>query len=132
MYDNNNELLYEGEFLNSLPHGFGMSYNNGKLLYIGKWNNNFYHGYGLLINDDNNKYGLFQEGKLIEEKIHIPLNFQKYINKSKSKNPIKTNIKPVNNIIVSNPFNSIIPNPIIKKSSPKKHLYTPINVFLHK
>jgi len=79
MYDINGDLIYEGEFLNSFPHGLGISYSNGKVLYVGKWNQNLYHGYGLLIENNTNKYGLFQEGVLVEQINKIPASFNKYI-----------------------------------------------------
>ena len=80
--DINNELIYEGEFLNSLPHGFGISYVNGSISYVGKWNQNYYHGHGLLIENNSYRYGVFQEGKLVEQLYKIPQKLQKYINKS--------------------------------------------------
>lgn len=81
IYDINNELIYSGEFLNSLPHGFGISYLNGNIIYVGNWNQNYYHGYGLLIDNNIHKYGLFQEGNLVEQIYKIPKKFHKYINK---------------------------------------------------
>ena len=61
LFNVNKELLYEGEFLNSLPHGFGKSYCNNLISYVGLWNQNFYHGHGLLIDNNTNKYGLYRQ-----------------------------------------------------------------------
>ena len=80
MYDADGNLIYEGDFLNNLPHGFGISYYNGKILYVGKWNQNLYHGHGLLIDNNTNKYGLFQEGMLVEQITKIPTKLYRYIN----------------------------------------------------
>jgi hypothetical protein len=83
IYNNFNNLIYEGDFLNNLPHGFGISYVNGEILYVGNWNENFYNGYGLLIENNVNKYGLFQEGILIEQINMIPHKFLKFIKRNK-------------------------------------------------
>ena len=88
IFNINEELLYEGEFLNSLPNGFGKSYLNGTVHYVGMWHQNYYHGYGLLIEDTVNKYGLYQEGILVEQINHIPRKFYKYIDKTQNQTQI--------------------------------------------
>jgi len=84
IFNVNEELLYEGEFLNSLPNGFGKSYLNGTVHYVGMWHQNYYHGYGLLIEDEDNKYGLYQEGILVEKINNIPRKLYKYTSKTKN------------------------------------------------
>ena len=79
MYNENGDKIYEGDFLNNLPHGFGISYSETKILYVGKWNQNLYHGHGLLVENNTNKYGLFQEGVLIEQINKIPTKLYKYL-----------------------------------------------------
>lgn len=103
----NDELIYEGEFLNSLPHGFGISYINQTVSYVGNWNQNNYHGYGLLIENNKYKYGLFQEGKLIEQIFKIPNKFHKYLKKNilfDGGVNLSNYVKPteINNLYISN------------------------------
>ena len=134
IFNVSDELLYEGEFLNSLPHGFGKSYLNGTINYIGMWHQNYYHGYGLLIEDFDNKYGLYQGGILAEQINNIPPKFYKYINKNQKQiydsdinlsKYKKSQLKPKYSVlastipttsthtqIVENPFNCVLLNPI--------------------
>lgn len=145
LYNFNNELIYEGEFLNSLPHGFGISYNNGLVSYVGKWNQNYYQGHGLLIENNNYNFGIFQEGILIEKINNIPKKFLKYVNKSKTtifdSNVNVSKASKISNftqvypsyvkpsappLITENPFNqtTTIPNKIFNSSNLKNENYT--------
>lgn len=121
MYDTNGDLIYEGDFLNNLPHGFGISYRDGKISYIGKWNQNLYHGHGLLIDNGINKYGLFQEGILTEQINKIPVKIHKYIDSGYSYNSNKkrtSKIVPISKSLFSIPItstNSVIPINLYQK-----------------
>jgi hypothetical protein len=85
MYDSLGNLIYSGEFVNGLPHGFGVSFLNNEINYIGRWCINFYEGHGLLIENSCKKYGLFSQGKLITESNIIPNFIQKILKDSKQK-----------------------------------------------
>jgi hypothetical protein len=145
IFNINEELLYEGEFLNSLPHGFGISYLDNSVSYVGLWNRNFYHGHGLLIENTSHKYGLYQKGILIEKINKIPQKFYKYIKKpilydsnvklttnTKSKHnfPIQK-LKPKKSILSANipTSNTIIPA-ILPTPTPLKIIENPFNCIL--
>ena len=59
-------LVYEGDWLNGRPHGYGKKYDKGRLIYEGEWQNDKRHGYGKeYVN------GLLQyEGDFQEDKRH--------------------------------------------------------------
>jgi hypothetical protein len=155
IYNNYNELIYDGEFLNSLPHGFGISYVDNKISYVGNWNQNFYNGHGIIKENNIVKYGIFQEGKLVEQIEKIPQKFLQYFNIKKNKNLknknlhhkniIKFNPKhpQISNIhiqpqIIENPFNNISTtfsfNSTMAKTKinndilPEKTFFTPSNI----
>ena len=110
LYNINGELIYEGEFLNSMPHGFGLSYVNNEVSYVGKWNQNFYHGNGLLIENNTKKYGFFQEGVLIEQINKIPKKFIKYLNK-KELYDLDINLTKYKQSIILSPIRMNLPEP---------------------
>lgn len=155
MYNMNLDLVYNGEFHNSLPHGFGISYLDNKLKYIGNWKQNLYHGYGVLVENDVNNYGKFHEGTLIEKVPKIPHYEQQIFNFKKQKpQPVKNNdyialktqeedikkqffnnnytpnfLKPVNinpPVFVSNPL--IMLSPINGNGNESKIAHNPTNV----
>lgn len=139
IFNVNGELLYEGEFINSLPHGFGISYINNTVSYVGMWNQNMYHGHGLLIEDSSHKYGLYQDGFLVEQINKIPKKFYKYINKpqiydsninltkyvdSKQNFKYDTLQPSAPPLIVDNPVNFILAN---TTQIPLKSTFNPMN-----
>lgn len=93
MYDPNGVLLYSGDFVNGLPHGFGISFLNNQINYVGMWALNYYSGIGVLFEGNNKSCGLFYEGTLTQELSEIPDFIQKAIKKNKSHvKPIYKNI----------------------------------------
>lgn len=57
-------LVYEGDWLNGRPHGYGKKYDNGRLIYEGEWQNDQRHGHGKeYVNGQLQYEGDFQEDK---------------------------------------------------------------------
>ena len=57
-------LVYEGDWLNGRPHGYGKKYDNGRLIYEGEWQNDKRHGHGKeYVNGQLQYEGDFQEDK---------------------------------------------------------------------
>ena len=75
------ELIYDGEFLNNLRSGFGISYKDNKINYIGNWFKDTYHGVGLVF-DENGLLlcaGVFDSQELMEELDYVPEYLVKYL-----------------------------------------------------
>ena len=51
-YDNDGDLIYEGEYLNGLKNEKGKNYYKGKLIYEGQYLNGLRHGKGKEYYDD--------------------------------------------------------------------------------
>ena len=86
MYDNNNQILYEGEYKNNQINGYGiiyftkgkcegefkdgklegyaLSYINNKIAYIGGYKNGLKDGFGIFYYDNHIRY----EGELYQDK----------------------------------------------------------------
>ena len=73
IFNNNNILLYEGEYSISFNNyyrcGNGKEYRSGKLYFEGEWNKDLPNGKGILYNDDGSvcKEGAWDNGYLREE-----------------------------------------------------------------
>jgi hypothetical protein len=120
IYDIDGCLLYEGDFINNYPHGFGVSYHNNKIKYVGKWNQNLYHGCGILYENGNPMYGLFVEGELVEKLNKIPSQLVSLLKQHKLYDP---NVNLTN--LVENVEVEYVPKN--NNDNNKVQLFSPIN-----
>ena len=81
LFNQVDELVYEGEFLNNMRSGFGISYKNSKINYIGNWLNDCYHGVGLVFDEKGILLaaGVFDSHELMEELDYVPEQLLKYV-----------------------------------------------------
>ena len=80
IYNNHNDVVYEGDFLNNLAHGQGKYYRNNRLIYVGNSFMGNYYGLGCIKNVDNEwKYGNFVDSVLISEIKCVPKHIKKII-----------------------------------------------------
>lgn len=81
LFNQVDELVYDGEFLNNSRSGFGISYKNSKVNYIGNWFNDSYHGVGLVFDEKGIllSAGVFDSHELMEELDYVPEQLLKYV-----------------------------------------------------
>lgn len=137
MYDADNRLLYDGEWLFGTFHGYGKYYNqNNIIVYDGLWKEGVAHGRGKYYNNYGKLLfnGYFEEGERnIEflEKSKINNNkviFDKKLTGKPKLDRVET-INPFNNIEPSTPPLDNLPNMII---SPKNNTPLSPNIRLNK
>ena len=73
LFDENEELLFMGSFINNKKNGLGILYQNKNILYRGEWKNNQKHGEGKLYY--NNLNTIYYSGFFNENKNTAPVKF---------------------------------------------------------
>ena len=90
LYDSNSSILYEGDFLNSQPHGIGTMYNNDLIEYDGQIKNGYKHGQGKMFSYlSNNAIHSVVKGEFKRNLVHgyAEKILYKYDSNSDSNNP---------------------------------------------